>query len=153
MGKISHLQIREKELQPVTSHTPRYVNARDTAICQLLAEDIKTKAFKYITNKALINLYKERVGKTSNFAQYRVLRRDMPSTTIVAHLWHYGLRHIHPDPHQARPITVREAARLQSFDDDFIFLGGMAASYKMIGNAVPPLFAEHIAKALKIILT
>ena len=60
-----------------------------------------------------------------------------------------GLRHIHPDPEQARSITVREAARLQSFDDDYEFIGSMMDQYKMIGNAVPPKFSYAIAKALK----
>ncbi|WP_134198246.1 DNA cytosine methyltransferase [Meridianimaribacter flavus] len=59
-----------------------------------------------------------------------------------------GLRHIHPDPEQARSITVREAARLQTFDDDFEFLGSKGDQYKMIGNAVPPLFSKIIAEVV-----
>ena len=62
------------------------------------------------------------------------------------------MRHIHPDPEQARSITVREAARLQTFADDFVFLGPTMAQYKMIGNAVPSLFAKKIALALDKIL-
>jgi len=76
------------------------------------------------------------------------LRRNLPSNTIPAHLYKDGLRHIHPDSKQARSITVREAARLQTFADDFEFLGSMGAKYKMIGNAVPPEFAKKIALAL-----
>ncbi len=56
-----------------------------------------------------------------------------------------GLRHIHPDPEQKRSITVREAARLQTFDDDYEFNETQVANYEMIGNAVPPLFAEKLA--------
>ena len=63
------------------------------------------------------------------------------------------MRHIHPDPTQARSITVREAARLQTFADDFEFLGPMMAQYKMIGNAVPSDFAKIIAKAIQKIMT
>ena len=63
------------------------------------------------------------------------IREDKPSNTIPAHLYKDGLRHIHPDPNQARSITVREAARIQSFEDDFEFLGSKGDQYKMIGNA------------------
>ncbi len=59
-----------------------------------------------------------------------------------------GLRHIHPDPEQARSITVREAARLQTFDDNFEFLGSRGDQYKMIGNAVPPKFSKLIAETV-----
>jgi DNA (cytosine-5)-methyltransferase 1 len=68
-------------------------------------------------------------------------------------LYKDGLRHIHPDPCQARSITVREAARLQTFDDDFEFLGSRGDQYKMIGNAVPPAFSKIIAETVSEILT
>ena len=87
-------------------------------------------------------------GKHSNIHKYYVLRWDQPSNTIPAHLYKDGMRHIHPDSKQARSITVREAARLQTFDDDFEFLGPTMAQYKMIGNAVPSKFAKIIASAL-----
>ena len=57
---------------------------------------------------------------------------------------------MHPDSKQARSITVREAAALQSFDDDFEFTGKIGIDYKMIGNAVPPLMAKKISKILPI---
>ena len=77
-----------------------------------------------------------------------MLRRDQPSTTILAHLYKDGLRFIHYDSKQARSITVREAARLQSFDDDYEFLGSMGDAYKMIGNAVPPQFSKVLGCAV-----
>lgn len=58
------------------------------------------------------------------------------------------LRHIHPDSKQLRTITVREAARLQTFDDDYVFEGSNVETYKMIGNAVPPKFAKCLAEAV-----
>jgi len=73
---------------------------------------------------------------------------DLPSKTIIAHLHKDGNQFIHPDYTQARTLTVREAARLQSFPDDFVFEGSRGDKYKQIGNAVPCLFAEAIAKAV-----
>ena len=75
-----------------------------------------------------------------------MLRKDQPSNLIPAHLYKDGLRHIHYDSKQARSITVREAARLQTFTDDFIFYGSMGDQYRMIGNAVPPKFSEKMAE-------
>ena len=77
-----------------------------------------------------------------------MLRQNEPSNTIPAHLYKDGMRHIHYDPEQARSITVREAARLQTFADDFEFIGPTMAQYKMIGNAVPSGFARIIADGL-----
>ena len=115
----------------------------------MLAEDIATGDNKYISTTALKELYTTITGKESNIHKFHVLRWNEPSNTIPAHLYKDGLRHIHPDPLQARSITVREAARLQTFADDFEFLGPMMAQYKMIGNAVPSAFATIIADVLK----
>lgn len=74
---------------------------------------------------------------------------DLPSKTILAHIWKDGFQFIHPDEAQARTFTVREAARIQSFPDDFEFAGSRGEKYKQIGNAVPPLFAEALAKSVR----
>ena len=71
---------------------------------------------------------------------------------IPAHLKKDGLRHIHPDPLQKRTITVREAARIQTFDDDFMFEESQSDNYEMIGNAVPPVFAKKLALSVPILL-
>ncbi len=138
--------------QSFLNHTPRFHNTRDIEIFKELAEDLHRKNRKYKTIDDLKKLYTEKTGKKSNIHKYYVLELNKPSNTIVAHLHKDGLRHIHPDPEQARSITVREAARLQSFPDDFEFLGGMGDQYKMIGNAVPPLLAKAIADSLKKLL-
>lgn len=144
--KYSHVPISS---DGVLNHSPRYHSERDINVFRLLAEDIKSGQNKYVSTKALKELYTSITGKQSNIHKFYVLRWDEPSNTIPAHLYKDGLRHIHPDPLQARSITVREAARLQTFADDFEFLGPMMAQYKMIGNAVPSAFATIIAKVLK----
>ena len=143
--KYSHLPI---ESEGVYNHNPRYHSERDQKIFKLLCQDIESGKNEYTSIEALKTLYTEMTGKHSNIHKYYVLRWDQPSNTIPAHLYKDGMRHIHPDSKQARSITVREAARLQTFDDDFEFLGPTMAQYKMIGNAVPSKFAKIIASAL-----
>ncbi len=77
------------------------------------------------------------------------LRADAPVRTLMAHLGKDSYSHIHFDSEQARTITVREAARLQSFPDGFVFKGSMNPAFKQIGNAVPPLFAYAIARGIR----
>ncbi len=147
--KFSHQPI---DGSGVTNHVPRFHSERDQRIFSMLAEDIESGKNQYVSIEALKKLYTEMTGKKSNIHKYYVLRWNEPSNTIPAHLYKDGMRHIHPDPAQARSITVREAARLQTFADDFEFLGPMMAQYKMIGNAVPSDFAKIIAQALHKIL-
>lgn len=131
------------------NHIPRFHSQRDIEIFRELAEDSNKWKIKYGSSDALIQLYYEKTGKRTNVHKYHVLDRNKPSNTIPAHLYKDWLRHIHPDSKQARSITVREAARLQSFPDDFEFCGSIWEQYKMIGNAVPPLLAKTVALAVK----
>ena len=77
--------------------------------------------------------------------KWRKISRDQPVRTVMAHLSKDGYSHIHYDNAQARTISVREAARLQSFPDGFVFVGAMNNAFRQIGNAVPPLMAKAIA--------
>lgn len=100
------------------------------------------------TQKEAIQFYKKITGRDTLYLKYRNLEFDKPSPTIVAHLQKDGYMFIHPDIRQSRFITVREAALLMSFPEDFEFVGSRASCYKMIGNAVPVNFATAIAKSV-----
>jgi len=132
----------------MANHVARWQSKRDIDIFELLTKDIESGRCEYVTTESLKALYTEKTGKVSNVHKYHVLRWDEPSNLIPAHLYKDGLRHIHPDSAQLRTITVREAARLQTFPDDYIFYGGSMEVYKMIGNAVPPLFSKALANAV-----
>lgn len=86
-------------------------------------------------------------GKFPN--KWRKMWRDQPARTLMAHLGKDSYSHIHYDSDQARTISVREAARLQSFPDGFVFCGTMNPAFRQIGNAVPPLLAKGLAETIQ----
>ncbi|MFS7255117.1 DNA cytosine methyltransferase [Carnobacterium divergens] len=150
--KIAYVRDGIDKKNSLTWHSPRYHSIRDIEIFEMLAKDLEEGTNLYTDSKAISKIYEDKVGSKSPIHRYHVLRPDRPSTTIIAHLYKDGNRFIHYDSKQARTLTPREAARLQSFDDDFDFIGGQGATYQMIGNAVPPLLAEKLGYAVSDLL-
>jgi DNA (cytosine-5)-methyltransferase 1 len=143
---ISHKLVNDEGIK---HHEARFHNERDIEIFKNWLKNDMNKS----SSQNKISFYNELIGKKSNHAKYRNLEWDKPSPTIVAHLYKDGLMFIHPDIKQLRSITVREAALLQSFPIDYEFVGSNNMCFKMVGNAVPPIFATKISNVIHSILT
>ena len=132
------------EKLPLLNHKSKYNNERDIQIYQTLKPGEKSDA-KSIQD---INPYKSRAEIFKD--KFDKLVADEPCKAITAHMYYDCNMYIHP--YQARGLTPREAARVQGFPDDYLFLGSPNEWYRQIGNAVSPLMARILAQALKNVL-
>ncbi len=140
---LEELKIREKGWNVLTYNQARKLNENDKKIYQIC---IKNKNIKY---DELPEILRKHNNTNSFLDRFKVVEYDKPSHTMVAHISKDGHHYIHPDIKQCRSITVREAARIQSFPDDYYFESCRTSAFKQIGNAVPVFMAEQIAKKIE----
>ena len=138
---------------PITFHCARPNNSRDLEIYKLAVE-LWNEGHKRLNYASLPDSLRTHKNSTSFTDRFKVVAGDLYySQTVVAHISKDGHYYIHPDIDQNRSLTPREAARLQTFPDDYFFesvTGRPSRTYafKQIGNAVPVLLAEKVAKAM-----
>ncbi|CDN95975.1 DNA cytosine methyltransferase [Agrobacterium tumefaciens] len=126
-------------------HMPSDLARYMYAACFAIAEGVSPKASQFPREIAPAHSNWD----SGNFAdRFRVQRQDFPSTTITSHIAKDGHYFIHPDVRQCRSLTVREAARLQTFPDNYRFMGNRTEQFIQVGNAVPPYLALQIAEAI-----
>jgi DNA (cytosine-5)-methyltransferase 1 len=131
----------------VSQHYTRANNERDLKIYQFAIRELLDKGSRLRYDQLSPELQNHR--NTSAFLdRFKVVDPKGLSHTMVAHISKDGHYYIYPSKEETRSLTVREAARIQSFPDDFYFEGGRTAAFRQIGNAVPPLMAEAIANAI-----
>lgn len=136
--------IRADEEIFVTQNITRPVNANDAAIYAYAIKlwDSKQVRVKYTDLPIELRTQK---NENSFLDRFKVVNGNGNAHTVVAHLAKDGHYYIHPSLSVCRSVSVREAARMQSFPDNFFFEGSRSAMFKQIGNAVPPLMAKTIA--------
>ena len=132
----------------LSQHISRPNNERDLTIYRKYV-DYYNKTGKKIKYNELPEELITHNNTKSFLDRFNIVSYDKISHTLVAHIAKDGHYYIHPDIKQNRSISVREAARIQSFPDDYYFESSRTAAFKQIGNAVPPLMAEKIAKYIK----
>ena len=151
---LTKAQIRNG-IEVLTQHIARPNNNQDKEIYHIAVAKWNNARKERLDYNSLPDRLKSHNNRHSFFDRFKVVAAELPfSHTIVAHIAKDGHYYIHPDIKQNRSISVREAARLQSFPDDYYFEGvkegaNRTAAYKQIGNAVPPLMASYIAGSLK----
>jgi len=145
---LEYTHIRRKEWNVLTQNISRPNNERDLEIYKLYIKVWNEEGRKLKYNELPEHLSTHN-NKNSFLDRFNIVPYNSICHTVVAHIAKDGHYYIHPDINQNRSITVREAARIQSFPDDYYFESSRTAAFKQIGNAVPPLMAEVIAKKIR----
>ncbi len=135
------------DIGKVRHHQARMHNERDREIYRIAIKKWNESHHRLNYNE-LPEKLKTHQNRGAFLDRFKVVDSNSVSHAVLAHLAKDGHYFIHPDINQARSLTVREAARIQSFPDDYLFEGPRSAKYVQIGNAVPPLMAEGIAKKI-----
>jgi DNA (cytosine-5)-methyltransferase 1 len=136
----------------IPNHNARRHMSSDISRYRLLASCAQSQV---LTNAELLDVFSlapqhaNWSQKTKFVDRFTVQKRDSVSKTIVSHIAKDGHYYIHYDPLQARSLSVREAADLQTFPDDFIFCGNVTQQYTQVGNAVPPQLAATIGEVIR----
>ena len=148
--------IREKAPPKAVHHDPRAHMESDlhrylfaSAYAAVVGESPKLRHFPDSLLPKHGNARDEQVPFSDRF---RVQLKNRASTTVVSHIAKDGHYYIHPDPSQCRSLTVREAARLQTFPDNYFFMGNKTQQYHQVGNAVPPFLARQLGSVVASIL-
>lgn len=156
---ILHKWYRSKEMTMVLNHEARGHMPMDlhrylysSAFAEVHGYSPKLEQYPTPLLPAHKNVNKL-TGKGIFNDRFRTQCKGKPSTTITSHIHKDGHYFIHPDPAQCRSLTVREAARLQTFPDDYLFCGPRTEQFKQVGNAVPPYLAVQIAQIIQKILS
>lgn len=143
---LKHFNLRGEEAF-VTQHTTRPHNSKDLSIYKMAIEHLS--AGKRLKNNAIPPEQRTQKNVTAFLDRFKVVKADDLAHTMLAHIAKDGHYYIHPSAEQCRSLSVREAARIQSFPDNYFFEGTRTAAFRQIGNAVPPLMAEAIAREIK----
>ncbi len=144
--------LRDRKLNGVLNHFARKHWSKDLERYRWCAEYVQEENRNPTLNDLPDHLKPYHRNQQSFIDRFKVQMADTAASTITAHISKDGHYYIHYDATQNRSLTVREAARLQSFDDNYAFCGPRTHQFRQVGNAVPPLLSRIIAQGIKKIL-